>query len=79
VYPQPKTLTVGRQQPLNKLTDLLRIEMAQAGYTEVLTHGLCSHAENYKDLRRPDDGRAVTLLNPVTEEYQVRGLLMSAH
>lgn len=69
---QPKTLTVGKQQPLNKLTDLLRLEMAQAGYTELLTHGLCSHDENYKDLRRADDGLAVSLLNPVTEEYQVR-------
>lgn len=68
---QPKTLTVGKQQPLNKLTDLLRIELAQAGYTELLTHGLCSLAENFSHLRRADDGTAVTLLNPVTDEYQV--------
>ena len=68
---QPRTLTVGKQQPLNKLTDLLRLQLAQAGYTELLTHGLCSHAENFTDLRRRDDGTAVTLLNPVTEEYQV--------
>lgn len=68
---QPRTLTIGKQQPLNKLTDMMRAELAHAGYMEVLTHGLCSRAENYTDLRREEDGKAVTLLNPVTEEYQV--------
>jgi hypothetical protein len=38
----PKTNTIGKQQPLNKLTDLLRGELAQAGYIEVLTLGLVS-------------------------------------
>lgn len=38
----PKVLTIGRQQPLNKLTDLLRAEIAMAGYTEVLTLSLVS-------------------------------------
>ena len=37
------TTTVGRQQPINQLTDLLRYEIAQAGFTEVLTLGLCSY------------------------------------
>jgi hypothetical protein len=30
----------GAQQPLNKLTDLLRLELAQATYTEVFTFAL---------------------------------------
>lgn len=38
----PATLTVGAPLPLNKLSDLLRDEIARAGYLEVLTHGLCS-------------------------------------
>lgn len=38
--PFPATLTQGKQQPLNKLSDLLRIEVANAGYSEVLTLSL---------------------------------------
>ena len=32
----PQTNTVGRQQPIGKLTDLMRVQMAAAGYLEVL-------------------------------------------
>jgi phenylalanyl-tRNA synthetase beta chain len=32
---------------------------------------LCSHKENYEDLKRKDDGQAVVLANPKTVEYQV--------
>ena len=31
----PKTLTVAKQLPINKLTDQLRESTAQAGFTEV--------------------------------------------
>ena len=33
----PTTYTAGRELPINTLTELLRAEVAQAGYTEVLT------------------------------------------
>ena len=36
----PPISTVAGQFPLNKLTDLLRTEVAQAGFTEVLTFSL---------------------------------------
>lgn len=36
----PSTLTYGAQQPLNMLSDLLRYELAFAGYTEVLSFTL---------------------------------------
>ncbi len=36
----PQTVTVGKPQPLNKVTDLLRDEVAHAGYTEILTFSL---------------------------------------
>ena len=36
----PNTVTTGGQQPLNMLCDLLRYEMAFAGYTEVLSFAL---------------------------------------
>eukprot|EP00743_Colponemidia_sp_Colp-15_P001397 GILK01001532.1.p1 GENE.GILK01001532.1~~GILK01001532.1.p1 ORF type:complete len:604 (+),score=105.96 GILK01001532.1:43-1812(+) len=67
----PSTPTIGRQQPLNKLTDLLRLELANAGYTECLTMALCSRDEIFKLLRRPDDLSAVTIGNPKTFEFQV--------
>lgn len=67
----PKTLTYGKQQPLNKLTDLLRQEVAMAGFTEVLTLSLCSRDETFKLLNRKDDGSAIGIANPQTQEFQV--------
>jgi phenylalanyl-tRNA synthetase beta chain len=64
------TSTVGSEQPLNLLTDLLRDEIGRAGYIEVLTHGLCSQYDNFTALRRPITA-AVSLSNPANIEYQV--------
>lgn len=66
----PPTATAGAELPLNHLTELLRVDLAAAGFTEVLTWALCSHAENFAHLRREDDG-AVRLSNPATIEFQV--------
>lgn len=68
----PSTSTVGRQQPLNHLADLVRREaLAQQCYTEVLTWVTVSAAENFELLRRVDDGtKAVVLGNPKTVEFQ---------
>jgi len=66
----PPTQTVGKPQPLSKLVDLLRDEVAHAGYTEVLTWCLCSKEDNFKNLNRPDDGTAVLIANPKTIEFQ---------
>lgn len=44
----PSTLTVGGHLRLNNFCDLLREEISRAGYTEMLTHGLCSRDENFK-------------------------------
>lgn len=38
----PNTSTIAEQFPLNKLTDLLREPIAQAGFTEALTFSLVS-------------------------------------
>ncbi|KAJ1485009.1 hypothetical protein T484DRAFT_1946539, partial [Baffinella frigidus] len=68
----PATQTFGKQQPLNKLADLLRGEVAQAGFYEVLTFGLCSHVEAFAHMNRPDDGKtAVTLANPKTLDFEI--------
>ena len=66
----PKTCTVGGEQPLNALGDLLREEIGRAGYIEVLTHGLCSRKDNFTALGRPETA-AVSLSNPANVEYQV--------
>lgn len=66
----PPTLTVGAPLPINHFTDLLRAEIARAGYMEMLTHGLCSTAENFTHLRR-SIGPAVSLSNPANVEYEV--------
>lgn len=66
----PKTNTVGAPLPINQFTDLLRAEIARAGYVEMLTHGLCSTAENFTYLRHPI-GPAVQLSNPANVEYEV--------
>lgn len=66
----PQTLTVGGPLPINQFTDLLRAEISREGYVEMLTHGLCSTAENFTHLRRPV-GPAVSLSNPANVEYEV--------
>jgi len=66
----PTTCTVGGEQPLNLLGDLLRDEIGRAGYIEVLTHGLCSRRDNFTALRRPITA-AVALSNPANIEYEV--------
>ena len=58
----PKSATVGREQPLNHFTDLIRTEVAMAGFTEMLTWALQSHADNFDNLNRtaPSSGGANT-------------------
>jgi phenylalanyl-tRNA synthetase beta chain len=68
----PPTSCIAAPYPLNKLTDLLRREVALTGFTEVLTFSLCSHAENYSMLNKVDPGNeAVVLSNPKTIEFEV--------
>jgi phenylalanyl-tRNA synthetase beta chain len=65
------TRSAGTQTPMNKLAHLLRLEVAAAGYTEMLTFSLCSRDEAFKFLRREDRGSAVHIANPQTLEFQV--------
>lgn len=67
-----KSGTIAQPLALNKLSDIVRLEAAMAGWTEVLPLILCSHDENFAWLNRKDDGTmAVKLANPKTAEYQV--------
>jgi phenylalanyl-tRNA synthetase beta chain len=73
----PPTRCFGRPLPINSFADLLRAEVARSGYIEMLTHGLCSTAENFTHLRRPV-GPAVSLSNPANVSLSVEPLSMPA-
>ncbi|XP_044526720.1 phenylalanine--tRNA ligase beta subunit isoform X1 [Gracilinanus agilis] len=68
----PKTYTIANQLPLNKLTELLRHDLAAAGFTETLTFALCSQ-EDIADKLSVDISatKAVHIANPKTAEFQV--------
>ena len=71
VFPN-KTAAVAAPLPINKLSDIVRLESASSGWTEVMPLILCSHEENFEWLNRKDDGNtAVRLANPKTAEYQL--------
>ncbi|KAL9103439.1 MAG: hypothetical protein Q9163_001502 [Psora crenata] len=66
------SITIAQPLAINKLSDIIRVEAAMAGWSEVMPLILCSHAENFAHLNRKDDGQtAVKLANPKTAEYQV--------
>jgi len=68
----PQTVTTGLPRPLNALSDLLRGEVAMAGFTEVLTWVLCSHVDNFANVRRVDDGKTAAIVgNPAALDFQV--------
>uniref|UniRef100_A0A673WQ59 Phenylalanine--tRNA ligase beta subunit n=1 Tax=Salmo trutta TaxID=8032 RepID=A0A673WQ59_SALTR len=68
----PRTYTVASQLPLNKLSELLRQDLAAAGFTEALTFALCSQ-EDIADklLKNISETRACHISNPKTAEFQV--------
>ncbi|KAL8922816.1 MAG: hypothetical protein Q9208_004941 [Pyrenodesmia sp. 3 TL-2023] len=67
-----KSGTIAQPLMINKLSDIVRLEAAMAGWSEVMPLILCSHDENFAYLNRKDDGdTAVRLANPKTAEYQV--------
>ncbi|KAL7825414.1 hypothetical protein AOLI_G00326210 [Acnodon oligacanthus] len=68
----PRTYTVANQLPLNKLTELLRMDLAAAGFTEALTFALCSQEDIADKLGKNIlETRAVHISNPKTAEFQV--------
>ncbi|KHJ98420.1 phenylalanine--tRNA ligase, beta subunit [Oesophagostomum dentatum] len=68
----PESNTVAEAFPLNKLSDLLRGEVAAAGWTEALNFALCSREDISTRLRDETAlDRAVHISNPKTLEFQV--------
>lgn len=68
----PQTVTISAQQPLNKLSEQLSLELAQAGFTEGLSFTLCSRDDVSAKLRSPNAlEEAVHVANPKTLEFQI--------
>lgn len=81
-----KTLGRPREQPVNRLSDLLREKLAMFGYDECLTWSLCSEKENFAFMGRPvptvvptlaalgyelSKEVPVRLSNPKTKEFEI--------
>ncbi|VDO79193.1 unnamed protein product [Schistosoma mattheei] len=68
----PQTYCVAGNQPISRLTDLIRAEIAQMGFTEALSFSLCSREDISTKLRQKlDDIPAVHISNPKTLDFQV--------
>ena len=66
----PPVNTIGKQQYLNKMTELLRHEMASAGYKECLNFALCNLKDNTSNINLPEDFPQVTIENAKTIDFQ---------
>jgi phenylalanyl-tRNA synthetase beta chain len=82
----PSTLTTGKPLPKNKFADLLRQELAQAGFVECLNMSLVSKAEVFESMRKEfKTGVAVKIANSKTIEFNycrnslMPGLLKTLH
>jgi len=51
----PMTFAGAAEQPVNRITDILRLEMAAAGFTECLNWALISKNENFAKMRREEN------------------------
>ncbi|XP_036322951.1 phenylalanine--tRNA ligase beta subunit isoform X2 [Rhagoletis pomonella] len=68
----PAFMHIAKQFPLNKLTEQLREQVAQAGFTEAITFTLCSRDDIASKLNKSIDSiAAVHIANPKTLEFQV--------
>ncbi|XP_030375764.1 phenylalanine--tRNA ligase beta subunit [Scaptodrosophila lebanonensis] len=68
----PAFMQIAKQFPLNKLTEQLREQVAQAGFTEALTFTLCSRDDIARKLNKSIEAMpAVHIGNPKTLEFQV--------
>merc|ERR1719215_1852357 len=50
----PMTFAGASEQPVNHLSDMLRQELAMAGFTECLNWALVSRKENFAQMRRAE-------------------------
>lgn len=64
----PQTLNWPKEQPINHLTDLIRPDVAMAGFYECLNFTLISEKENFSGLRRPE--KAEELWRSAAREHE---------
>jgi len=72
----PATVAVSAEQPVNHLSDLLRQELAMAGFTECMNWALMSRKENFQQLRREE--KAEDLWRTVAQPHEYFPTAMSA-
>lgn len=70
-YQECTTRGAVTQTPVSKVSNLIRQEMAFAGYMELLTFSLCSRDDAFLHLQRQDNDTAVHIEKPKTVEFQV--------
>lgn len=66
----PPSPTVGSRVRINKFTDFLRQEMAQAQFNEVLNFALCSIADMTTNIYNNDESQLIKIANAKTREFQ---------
>ena len=66
----PPSQTIGSQLRINKFTDFLRHEMAQAQFNEALNFALCSKADLTTNIFNEDSSKLITISNAKTREFQ---------
>jgi phenylalanyl-tRNA synthetase beta chain len=64
----PKTFSGASEQPVNHLSDMLRTELAMAGFTECLNWALVSKKENFTQMRR--EQKEEELWRPVAKYHE---------
>lgn len=68
----PKTNCFSSEFEINRLTDLIRLELAMCGYTEALTFTLCSKEDVAEKMgKKIEHVPAVHISNPKTTDFQV--------
>jgi phenylalanyl-tRNA synthetase beta chain len=72
---KPQTVCNGYQQPINKLTDLIRLELSFAGYIESLTMTLLSKNDMFTNMLREINeenlSKTVQIYKSKTTEFEV--------
>jgi phenylalanyl-tRNA synthetase beta chain len=65
-----RTLCHGSQQSINKLTDLIRLEFAQAEYIECLTMALISKKDNFFNMNK-EETQCVQIMESKVTEFEI--------
>ena len=68
----PKASTIGKGQPINHFSDLVREEIARMGFRGVGVDFVLKHDDNFKNVRREDNGNCAAIVaNPSSIDVQV--------